>query len=113
MEMTNTYSDDAPMDIKTLEEMRCLELVMKHFPSKNTYPDNTPSEVKIFEELRCLRCVMERLLTSLDPAGFTDYQMEKFSGSAESRQIARKYQEERGCNVHSTNTLTKSEKKEE
>jgi hypothetical protein len=53
--MTNTYSDDAPMDIKT------------------------------FEEMRCLRSVLERLLRVMDRAEFVDYQMEKFSGSPEAR----------------------------
>jgi hypothetical protein len=55
----------------------------------NTYTEETPLKIKTFEELRCIRCCLERLLTSLDPAGFKDYQMEKFSGSAESREIAR------------------------
>lgn len=55
----------------------------------NTYLDNAPLDVKTFEELRCLRCVLERLLTSLDPVGFKDYQLEKFSGSAEARAIQR------------------------
>ena len=62
----------------------------------NTYPDDAPMDVKTFEELRCLRCVMERLLTSFDPAGFADYQMEKFSGSSEARAIARNLENKSG-----------------
>jgi hypothetical protein len=55
----------------------------------NTYSEDTPIDVKTFEEIRCIRCVLERLLTSLDPSGFKDYQLEKFSGSAEARAAAR------------------------
>ena len=45
----------------------------------NTYNDDAPIEEKTLEEMRVLRCVLERLLMSLDPAGYTDYQFEKFS----------------------------------
>ena len=44
----------------------------------NTYNDSDSMETKIYEEMRCLRCVLERLLTSIDPKGYVDYQMEKF-----------------------------------
>ena len=57
----------------------------------NTYEDNAPMEVKLYEEIRCLRCVNERLLRVMDEGLFTDYQIEKFSGSAEARAIKEKY----------------------
>jgi len=44
----------------------------------NTYPDDAPYEVKLLEEIRCLRCVNERILRVLDEGLFVDYQMEKF-----------------------------------
>jgi hypothetical protein len=56
----------------------------------NTYTDDTSLEIKTYEEIRCLRCCLERLLMSTDPAGFKDYQLEKFSGSAEAREAQRK-----------------------
>lgn len=43
-----------------------------------TYPDDAPIEVKTLEEMRCLRCVMERVLRVMDEGLFVDYQMEKF-----------------------------------
>jgi len=46
----------------------------------NTYPDDAPLEVKVLEELRCLRCVLERVLRVMDEGLFVDYQMEKFGG---------------------------------
>ena len=51
----------------------------------NTYPDDAPMDIKTFEEMRCLRSVLERLLRVMDRAEFVDYQMEKFSGSPEAR----------------------------
>lgn len=44
----------------------------------NTYPDNASMETKMYEEIRCLRCVIERLLNVLDKSAFVDYQMEKY-----------------------------------
>lgn len=44
----------------------------------NTYDDNASLEHKTYEELRCLRCVLERLLRVADEGLFVDYQMEKF-----------------------------------
>ena len=43
-----------------------------------TYEDNAPYEVKLLEELRCIRCVNERILRAMDEGLFVDYQMEKF-----------------------------------
>ncbi|MDD3019832.1 MAG: hypothetical protein PHX61_02480 [Alphaproteobacteria bacterium] len=51
----------------------------------NTYLDDAPHNVKLLEEIRCLRCVNERLLRTMDEGLFVDYQMEKFSGSPEAR----------------------------
>lgn len=45
----------------------------------DTYNENAPMEVKILEELRCTRCVLERILRCMDESLFVDYQMEKFS----------------------------------
>ena len=45
----------------------------------NTYPDDAPIEVKIHEELRVIRCAMERLMRIMDEGMFVDYQMEKFN----------------------------------
>jgi hypothetical protein len=44
----------------------------------NTYPDDAQMEVKRYEEMRCIRCVLERILRALDEGLFVDYQMEKF-----------------------------------
>jgi len=44
----------------------------------NTYPDNAPMETKIYEELRCTRSVLERILRVMDEGLFVDYQMEKY-----------------------------------
>ena len=44
----------------------------------NTYPDNAPMETKVYEEMRCLRCVLERILRIMDASVFVDYQMEKY-----------------------------------
>jgi hypothetical protein len=44
----------------------------------NTYPDDAPMDVKMYEELRCARCVLERILRVMDEGLFVDYQMEKF-----------------------------------
>jgi hypothetical protein len=54
----------------------------------NTYPDNATWETKVLEEIRCLRCVNERILRVMDEGLFTDYQLEKFSGNAEARNLA-------------------------
>jgi hypothetical protein len=56
----------------------------------NTYPDDAPPEVKLLEEIRCLRCVNERILRVMDEGLFVDYQMEKFTGSSDARCIVRK-----------------------
>jgi len=60
----------------------------------NTYPDDASYETKLLEEIRCLRCVNERLLRTMDEGLFKDYQLEKFSGSSESREIKRKLDDE-------------------
>jgi hypothetical protein len=44
----------------------------------NTYPDDATMEEKIYEELRCTRCVLERILRVMDEGLFVDYQLEKF-----------------------------------
>lgn len=44
----------------------------------NTYKDNAPMNIKMYEEIRCLRCVLERILRELNEGTFVDYQMEKF-----------------------------------
>jgi len=44
----------------------------------NTYPDDAPMETKLYEELRCTRCVLERILRVMDESLFVDYQMEKY-----------------------------------
>ena len=44
----------------------------------NTYPDNASMETKMYEEVRCLRCVLERILRTMDESLFVDYQMEKY-----------------------------------
>jgi hypothetical protein len=47
----------------------------------NTYPENAPYDVKLLEEIRCTRCALERILTAIDAGGFVDYQMEKFGNA--------------------------------
>lgn len=44
----------------------------------NTYPDDAPYDLKLLEEVRCLRCVNERILRALDEGLFVEYQLEKF-----------------------------------
>jgi len=44
----------------------------------NTYPDDAPMETKIYEEMRCTRSVLERILRVMDEGLFVDYQMEKY-----------------------------------
>lgn len=44
----------------------------------NTYKDNAPMETKMYEELRCTRSVLERILRVMDEGLFVDYQMEKY-----------------------------------
>jgi len=44
----------------------------------NTYTQNTPIEEKSLQELRCIRCALERILRVMDEGLFVDYQMEKF-----------------------------------
>ena len=43
----------------------------------NTYSDNAPIDIKAAEELRLIRCLLERLLRCLNESNFVDYQMEK------------------------------------
>jgi len=47
----------------------------------NTYSDDAPMETKIYEELRCARAVLERILRVMDESLFVDYQMEKYGKS--------------------------------
>jgi len=47
----------------------------------NTYTNDAPINEKILEELRLLRSVNERLLRKLDEGLFVDYQMEKFGST--------------------------------
>ena len=56
----------------------------------NTYEDAEAIEIKTLEELRCIRCCLERLLTSLDPNGFVDYQMEKFGKNYKQKAVEEK-----------------------
>ena len=44
----------------------------------NTYKDDATMETKMYEEIRCLRCVLERILREMNKGTFVDYQMEKF-----------------------------------
>jgi hypothetical protein len=44
----------------------------------NTYKEDASMEEKMYEEIRCLRCVLERILNHLSSQHFLDYQMEKF-----------------------------------
>lgn len=53
----------------------------------NTYQEDAPYATKLLEEIRCLRCANERILRALEEAQFPGYQMEKFSGSAEERNL--------------------------
>ena len=45
----------------------------------NTYNDNAPIEEKTLEEMRVLRCVLERILRVMDEGLFVDFQIEKFA----------------------------------
>jgi hypothetical protein len=56
----------------------------------NTYDNNAPLNVKIYEELRLIRCLHERILRAINESQFPEYQMKKFSGNAESRSELRK-----------------------
>ena len=44
----------------------------------NTYEDDASMETKVYEEMRCLRSVLERVLRVMDEGLFVDYQMEKY-----------------------------------
>jgi hypothetical protein len=55
----------------------------------NTYDDNAPLDIKIYEELRLIRCLHERILRAINEGEFPDYQMKKFSGNALSRKAIR------------------------
>lgn len=55
----------------------------------NTYSDDAPMEVKMFEEARCLRAVLERILRVMDEGLFVDYQMEKFGKSYKTQIITK------------------------
>ena len=44
----------------------------------NTYTDDAPVDEKAKEELRLIRCLLERLLRVANESNFVDYQMEKF-----------------------------------
>ncbi len=44
----------------------------------NTYPDDAPMQTKLYEEIRCTRSVLERILRVMDEGLFVDYQMEKY-----------------------------------
>ena len=46
----------------------------------NTYEDDAPLDVKAVEELRLIRSLLERLLRCLNESNFVDYQLEKFVG---------------------------------
>jgi hypothetical protein len=56
----------------------------------NTYPKDAPLDVKTYEELRCVRCVLERILRVMDEGLFVDYQMEKFLGNYRNRKEGKK-----------------------
>jgi len=51
----------------------------------NTYPDDAPMETKLYEELRCTRSVLERILRVMDEGLFVDYQMEKYGKDYETK----------------------------
>lgn len=51
----------------------------------NTYNENATMEEKQLEEIRCTRCVLERILRVMDEGLFVDYQMEKFGKSYKTR----------------------------
>lgn len=44
----------------------------------NNYDDEAPYEIKMLEETRMIRCCLERILQAKYPQYFVDYQMEKF-----------------------------------
>jgi len=56
----------------------------------NTYPDDAPMETKIYEELRCTRAVLERILRVMDEGLFVDYQMEKYGKAYKTKKSERK-----------------------
>lgn len=47
----------------------------------NSYSDDVPLNEKNYHELRCIRCVLERILQHFDSSLFIDYEMEKFGKS--------------------------------
>lgn len=44
----------------------------------NTYSEDASIEIKIAEENRLIRCLLERILRVFDENMFVDYQLEKF-----------------------------------
>lgn len=56
----------------------------------NTYPDNASMETKLYEEMRCTRSVLERILRVMDEGLFVDYQMEKYGKDFKTSQVESK-----------------------
>jgi len=50
----------------------------EEFLMVNPYEDNAPMEEKMYQEVRCLRSLLERFLRIMNGSEFVDYQMEKF-----------------------------------
>jgi len=57
----------------------------------NTYPDDAPMETKLYEELRCTRSVLERILRVMDEGLFVDYQMEKYGKAYKTKSDSEKH----------------------
>lgn len=53
----------------------------------NTYHPDAPIEEKTLEEMRLIRCLLERILRVMDEGLFVDYQMEKFGPSHVEKEV--------------------------
>ena len=81
MQMTKTYRDDDPMEVRIQEEIRCIRAVGRRIGKvldEGPFDNKMKEHIGLLEEIRILRCVLERMLRVMDEGLFVDYQMEKF-----------------------------------
>ncbi len=63
------------------------KLIFHYLIMVNTYSDDASMETKVYEELRCTRCVLERILRVMDEGLFVDYQMEKYGKDYKTKKV--------------------------
>lgn len=73
----NLQEDDKTYDHMKIIYLKLLNHVRRDNMT-NTYNEFAPNDVRVAEELRLIRCLIERTLRLKNEAMFVDYQMEKF-----------------------------------